>query len=204
MQFAKDEIRQRIVDAAREEFLEKGFEKASIRTITARAKTSKSNLYNYFKDKNELFYSVLEPTLAKIQKGLEAAKASGASKGEGSYAREAQQRVIGTVMAFMAENLTDIKLLLFRAQGSSLENFKNEVTDVFTDIMDSWVRSVSPDKEISRLFVRCVSNFYISTVEQTILYGKAYGASKDQFGKILKEFTDFVYNGWKGVFQQER
>jgi AcrR family transcriptional regulator len=45
VQFAKDEIRQKIIDTAREEFLEKGFEKASIRTITARAKTAKSNLY---------------------------------------------------------------------------------------------------------------------------------------------------------------
>jgi AcrR family transcriptional regulator len=51
MQFAKDEIRDRIIDAARAEFLEKGFERVSIRTITARARTAKSNLYNYFKDK---------------------------------------------------------------------------------------------------------------------------------------------------------
>ena len=44
MQYAKDQIRQRIIDVAREEFLDRGFEKASIRTITSKAKTAKRYL----------------------------------------------------------------------------------------------------------------------------------------------------------------
>jgi AcrR family transcriptional regulator len=124
MQYAKDEIRQRIIDVAREEFLEKGFEKASIRTITARAKTSKSNIYNYFKDKDDLFCSILEPTLAKIQKGFEVAKSFNVPKGVDEYTQDSQKLVVDTVMEFVFENITDLRLLLFHAQGSSLESFK--------------------------------------------------------------------------------
>jgi AcrR family transcriptional regulator len=45
MQFPKEEIKNNILMAAKEEFMKKGFEKASIRTITAAAQTSKVLLY---------------------------------------------------------------------------------------------------------------------------------------------------------------
>lgn len=198
-QFAKDEVRQRIIDIAREEFLQKGFEKASIRTITTRAKTAKSNLYNYFKDKNDLFGSILEPTVTNIQKGLELAKQFNIPKGIDEYTQESQMYVVGVVNQFVAENVTEIRLLLFKAQGSALENFKYQFLEAFTDNMCSWTKSIRPDKEISRLFVRSVCSFYLSLVEQAILYGKSEDIQKFQL-----EFTNFVYHGWKGLLQSKQ
>ncbi|NPV90081.1 MAG: TetR/AcrR family transcriptional regulator [Firmicutes bacterium] len=199
MQYAKDEIRQRIIDTAREEFLQKGFEKASIRTITARAKTAKSNLYNYFQDKDDLFYSLLESTVARIREGLEMAKRFNVPKEIHEYTLESQMGVISVVNQFVAENYTDVRLLLFKAQGSSLENFKYEILEAFTDNMCSWAKSIRPDKELSRLFVQSVCGFYLSLIEQAILYGKA-----EEMPRFQQEFASFVYHGWKGVLQQGR
>jgi AcrR family transcriptional regulator len=196
VQYAKDEIRQRIIDAAREEFLQKGFEKASIRTITTKARTAKSNLYNYFGDKNDLFYSVLEPTIAKIRGGLETAKRYNVPKGIDGYTQESQMFVVNAVTRFVAENFTDIRLLLFKAQGSSLENFKYEFLEAFTDNMCAWTKSIKPGKEISRLFVRSVCGFYLSLIEQAVLYGKS-----EDMQAFQQEFASFVYHGWKGVLQ---
>lgn len=194
LQFIKDEIRQRMIDAAKEEFLKKGFEKASVRTICLKAKTSKSNLYNYFRNKDHLFYSILEPALTVIQKGIEQAvvEASGDSL---SYTEESQSRNIGAVMDFIFEYPAEAKLLLFKSRGSSLEAFKDQIIDKFTDILYGWVKTNTPDKDISRFFIRCVSSFYMSGIEQTILNG----APKEQVGKHINEFVRFVYNGWKGV-----
>lgn len=196
VQFAKDEIRQRIIDTAREEFLQKGFEKASIRTITAGAKTAKSNLYNYYKDKNDLFCSILEPTVSNIQRGLELAKQFNVPKGIDEYTQESQMFVVGVVNKFVAENYTDVKLLLFKAQGSSLESFRYEFLEAFTDNMCSWAKSIKPDKDISRLFVRSACSFYLSLIEQAVLYGKS-----EEMQKFQQEFGKFVYHGWKGLLQ---
>jgi len=192
MQYAKNEIKQRIIDVAREEFLEIGFEKASIRTITAKAKTSKSNLYNYFKDKDDLFYCVVEQTIVKIRKGMELAEELYISKGVHLYTREEQKLVVSTVSEFVRGNLIDVKLLLFRAQGSALEGFKSEVIEAFTDIMCKWVKTMVLGKSISRNFIRSISNFYLSIIEQNIIHGQA---------DDNKEFIDFIYNGWKSVLQ---
>lgn len=195
-QFEKDEIRQRLIEAAREEFQKNGFEKASIRTITAKAKTSKSNLYNYFKDKNHLFHSVLEPTVIKIRKGLESAKQYNTPKNTDEYTQESQSNVMGTIVKFVAENLTDVKLLLFKAQGSMIENFKYEVLEVFTDNMCNWVKSFKSGDKISRLFVRSICSYYLSVIEQMILYGRW-----EELPRLQHEISSFVYNGWRGVLK---
>lgn len=54
----KEEMRSKILDAAKALFLEKGFEKTSIRNIADKIEYSPGTIYLYFKDKNELFYEL--------------------------------------------------------------------------------------------------------------------------------------------------
>ncbi len=195
MQFQKEDIRESILAAAREEFSEKGFEKASIRTITAKAKTAKSNLYNYFKDKNDLFCAVLEPTVAEIRNGLELAKQYNVPKETEEYTMSSQAFVIGVIRQFVTGHAPDISLLLFKAQGSPLENFKHEVLDAFTDSMVDWTQSMESGKKVTRLFVRSVCSFYLNMIEQMFLFG----SQGDDMETFFKETSVFVYHGWKNV-----
>jgi AcrR family transcriptional regulator len=55
MQILKDSIRENIQISAKSLFLENGYEKTSMREIAAHANISKSNLYNYFKNKEHLY-----------------------------------------------------------------------------------------------------------------------------------------------------
>lgn len=51
----RDTRREAILDVARDVFLEEGYANASMSTIAARVGGSKGTLYNYFKNKEELF-----------------------------------------------------------------------------------------------------------------------------------------------------
>ncbi|GAB3453550.1 TetR/AcrR family transcriptional regulator [Streptomonospora sediminis] len=66
-----DELRRHILFAAKEVFLESGYERASMDTVAVRAKTSKRSLYAHFESKDKLFLAVLELVhelhLAKMQ-----------------------------------------------------------------------------------------------------------------------------------------
>lgn len=55
MQVKKDEVKKAILESGQREFLEKGYEKASIRKIVKLAGTTIGNFYNYFKNKEALF-----------------------------------------------------------------------------------------------------------------------------------------------------
>lgn len=63
MQHTKEEIRNRILEAAEIEFDENGYAGASMRKIVSRSGTSLGNLYRYFANKEELFLSIVEPVL---------------------------------------------------------------------------------------------------------------------------------------------
>lgn len=60
MQTKKDEVKQAIYISATNEFLEKGFEKASLRQISKKAGTTLGNFYNYYENKEALFANIVE------------------------------------------------------------------------------------------------------------------------------------------------
>ena len=53
----------KLIEAAREEFFDKGFKSASIRDISSKAETSPRAVYTRFKNKEELFAAVVQPVL---------------------------------------------------------------------------------------------------------------------------------------------
>ena len=55
-----DELRAHILKAAKEVFLEQGYERASMDAVAARAATSKRSLYAHFESKEKLFAAVVE------------------------------------------------------------------------------------------------------------------------------------------------
>ncbi len=55
-----DELREHILWAAKDVFLELGFERASMDEVANRAKTSKRSLYAHFENKDALFLAVIE------------------------------------------------------------------------------------------------------------------------------------------------
>lgn len=54
----KEDLRRKILDAARSVFLEKGYEHTSIRNIAERIEYSPTTIYLYFKDKDAIFYAL--------------------------------------------------------------------------------------------------------------------------------------------------
>ena len=68
MQTLKDDVRDRIVDSAKKEFLKKGIEGSSMRNIAAGSKMTVGNLYRYFRNKEELNDFIVGETLGEINR----------------------------------------------------------------------------------------------------------------------------------------
>ena len=64
----REELRQEILDAARELFAREGFHNVSMRKIAQKIDYSPTTIYLYFKDKNELLTSICEETFTKLVK----------------------------------------------------------------------------------------------------------------------------------------
>lgn len=71
MQIKKADIRQNILECAKDEFCIQGYENASMRQIAKKANTSLGNIYHYFQNKKAVLNAVLEPEATTICKMIE-------------------------------------------------------------------------------------------------------------------------------------
>jgi AcrR family transcriptional regulator len=68
----KEALRQDILDAARELFVNEGYENVSMRRVAEKIEYSPTTIYLYFEDKASLLYAICEETFAKLAKRQEA------------------------------------------------------------------------------------------------------------------------------------
>ena len=61
------EKRKLLIDAAKKEFLEKGYNKASLRKICANAGVTTGALYFFFENKEDLFSSIVDPPVEELK-----------------------------------------------------------------------------------------------------------------------------------------
>ena len=62
----KENLRQIILDAAREMFAEEGYHSVSMRKIADKIEYSPTTIYLYFKDKNDLLQQICDETFARL------------------------------------------------------------------------------------------------------------------------------------------
>src|SRR5207247_4153004 len=70
----KENLRQEILDAARELFVREGIENVSIRKIAERIEYSPGTIYLYFNDKAEILQTLCQETFSKLQQKMQAIK----------------------------------------------------------------------------------------------------------------------------------
>src|SRR5688572_17792667 len=67
----KEELRQEILDAARDLFVEQGYEAVSMRKIAERIEYSPATIYLHFRDKADLFDHLCADTFQRLVERLE-------------------------------------------------------------------------------------------------------------------------------------
>ena len=130
MQVTKDYIKKNIQEAASKLFLEKGYPNVSMREIAETAQVGLSNIYNYFKNKDEIFQNVVQPALSAFDRILQMPFSNHASNG--FSAASFQHDVVAVYLLLIRNYRSEINLLLFHAHGSALQNFKDEFTERIT------------------------------------------------------------------------
>ena len=107
-QVLKDEVRDSILESAREEFLEHGFEDSSMRRIAQKSKMTVGNLYRYFKSKDELSDVIVSPTYVLISRMVEKLTDGKLSLGKDGSGFSATVPEIKEMLASLSEGLVDI------------------------------------------------------------------------------------------------
>ena len=141
--------------AIREEFLEKGFEGASVRSIGERAGMTSAGLYRHYPDKAAMFDSIVEPVINAIEQWAADHKNNAYQRVE-SRTDDSDlfaETFLDLIRDIIIPHKVEFRLLLTSSRGTKYENFVNDfVLSNQTEMMKmfGYLKSKGfPVKEIS-------------------------------------------------------
>jgi AcrR family transcriptional regulator len=172
-QAAKVRTRQKVLDAARALFAERGYEPATIRDIAKGAGMSTGAVFANFQDKAELFEAVLAEDLARLAEALKAAVAAESSL---------RGRLVGALTA---------------AYHASLEHLPL----VQAVVARSWFQPVAAEMR-SRVAARPVSNVVSEVLQAGVREGELRQDADIRllgeliYGAFIANYRHAAYDGW--------
>lgn len=127
---AEATTRELILKSARRQFLERGFQGASIRKIASDAGVTYGALYGYFGSKEDLFYALTDPLVGRIMEKLDEIESV-------MLSLPAEKQLLGMSDVFYVrlpelvelifEDREIVKLVIGGAKGTKYESFMSEL-----------------------------------------------------------------------------
>lgn len=141
MQKLKDDVRDRIIAAAVAEFSRGGYEKASMREIGKAAGVSVSNTYNYFRNKEELFESIVRPVYETVKNIFRQSLMQSVKKlSSGGNTLLFIDDIVKKMMQFDVRQLKILFILTERSAGTRYEKSKEEMKTLLRMHLEEAVR----------------------------------------------------------------
>jgi len=203
MQKLKDDIRQRIVAVAREEFIAHGARSTSIRTVARRAGIAVGNVYNYFRSKNELFCAVLRPLLDELNRYILSHNEERHLCIEVFDTFDYQNKYIGEMKRMVRLYRPELRLLLFNAEGTSLAGYKERIAEhqlragmEYLRLMK--VRYPHINIDISPFFLHIASSMWVNIFCELVEH-EDYDES--EVNRALEQYAAYSMAGWRELMK---
>lgn len=202
MTYCSDLTRQRIIECAKKEFLKRGFIKAQVVEIAKSAKITTGAIYRHFKDKEDLFLSLVREVYDYTMTTLEYVEAyepdamsvmlSEASVKDSFY--ETMKYV-----DYMYSHFEEFQLLLKCSQGSCMEDFIEEITKRYSkknsDFIEALYKEKIIDKKPDDLEIHIITKSFITALCECVLQNIPY----DNVKSYIWDIVTFHHYGWYGV-----
>lgn len=162
-QVLKDEIREKILAAALDEFYERGYKLAAMRNIAANAQIPTGLIYSYYKNKADLFDAILRPVLYDWERVL--------SAGGENTAKHHNTKIYGLSKAEIEcllnlfEHRKEFIILIDKSDGTKYECEKERFVK---DIEDHLLKH-RDDPSTDEVFIHIIANNFVDGLMQ-IMY----------------------------------
>lgn len=187
-QVQKEEIRDNIIKAAIKEFKDKGYEKASMRSIATNADISVGNLYRYFSNKHNLFEYIVEPVNSHIMKNFECDfKMQYIDVNFLDYID-----LIKSIIRTKEGNVDEMYILLERSKGSKYENVKLLIIEKFEEFINEQILTkVNRDKEIviGDVFAKALATSVVEGISKIIIEVD----NKEEFVQNMIQYIELTF-----------
>lgn len=201
-QYKKDEIKEKIDSSALKVFAEKGYNGTKISDIAANAGISVGNIYRYYKNKEEIFYSILPESFLISVKNSLIKKISSIRDKNLEIPKEWDKVWIlnDEFIVFMVENKERILILLNNSQGTKYENARDEIIDFILKFLKD-VYKINDELFIEEDKVDCILRIiYENVISMTLNILEISNDTKELKG-YLKTINSYHMFGITSLFR---
>ena len=187
--------RELLIEAAKKEFLEKGYNKASLRTICANAGVTTGALYFFFENKADLYAAIVDPPLKELKAILiahfnedaeEARKLNSFEEADMDHT-EISDRIVTHIY----NNYDSIMLLLTASENTVYENVVDEFVDMLDKSIPPMVASMKGYK-YDEYMSHWMSHISLDAFIHVIKHEKDVNKAKKRLSGIL----NYLVMGW--------
>lgn len=187
-------VAERIVAAAKQEFLDKGYVDASLRSIAAAADTSTNSIYVRFGDKEGLFSAIVEPVLSEmterfihIQEQFHQMTPQKQAETMPKYAGGGTSALID----YMYAHLDEFRLLLDASYGTRFHNFVDTLVRIEVEYTYKYMEAVGyPDQfgdAVTEKLLHIVTTSRFESLFEIIRHGMSR-AEASEYVELLSRY----------------
>ena len=197
--------REKILNAAKREFLEKGFAGTNVRAVAQRAGVTTGALYNLFKNKDGIFEALVGGVFNEFLNILAyndvfEARELDMKAGDLSEITEMSRRRFLRMIDFFYANRDAMKLLVCCAKGSSFEHIFDKAIDL-TEKETLRLLTMDGVKMSRRIkfFIHVMVTSHFENLKE-IFY---HDLTKSEAAEYVLDFNVYHCGGWKQYWMEQ-
>lgn len=191
-QVLKDELRNRIISAAKKELLEKGARDASMRSIAFHSSMTVGNLYRYFKGKDELIQYIVSPALYRLNDVVQKKTQDRLSLFEKTSVLGLTKKEMTSILDSLADDLT----IIYHDYRDEMEilfldsAIQTQMSTWFTQLIETLIYDVfdetkSHEKKV-KLFSRMLAVSIFSGLQECFRCLEVHEFSNQDVGQLIR------------------
>ena len=196
----KDELAVDIIlECAKEEFMEKGFEGASMRAIAERAGYTTGMLYGRFADKSQLFRELVSAAADRLFGYFSGAEDAFAAFPADRQYREMHSYVgekVDVMMDIIYDNFDAFKLIVCKSAGSGYEYYIDQMIEIETKNTMRFIRALTeagiPINEVRADLSHMLSSAMFNGIFEVV----AHDLPREEAKHYVVQVEEFFNAGW--------
>ncbi len=185
MSYSSEQTRQRILDSAREEFLQKGFSSASLRTIAAGAKATTGALYNYYRNKEDLFDAVVKNTADTFLELYKETHQCPLSEDPVDASEQAGRKVLN----YIYDHFAEFKIIFCNSAGTPYENYLDQLIAIEES---TYRRMLGEAHPIDPFFLHVICSDGLRDLQELV----SHDVPREQAEIYMAQLEKFRFAGW--------
>lgn len=199
---------EKIIQAARDEFLEYGYDKASMRRIGNRCGLTAAALYRHFDSKEDMFDALVRPALDDLKEwiNLHVSRSEDAIRGcscedlDGIAKKEIWDSTeIDMMRDLIYPRMEEYAMLINKSHGSKYESFLDDLVEYQQDMMIPQLRELKrlglDVKDISKEELHMVTMAYCTALFEPVVHNYSF----EDAVQYLDTVEAFFMPGWKNL-----